>query len=257
MNDRLPLARHELDFTQFANITLANLASCYTNLKLGTQAEDFIREILNVVGTMDDPAVENPIEIIMQFVSSSDKAKGPDWIASSPYGAIIVSCTYCLRAIGAFKAGRQNLAWSYMADARYWCGVSISSKGLAKAYEHTVLTTSDKAAAEAIQSKAMAGAKGRDKLYEPVREFVYQRVRSRERKWNSMNQAAQLIVNPALEFMAENCKKIKKIPSKESFEKRIKVWLGRMDDAGLLFETLDEASKKEKTPKQRAKAAKK
>jgi hypothetical protein len=240
MNDRLHPARHELDFARFADITLSNLGNCYSTLKPGAQAEDFIREILNIVGIMDDPAVETPIEIIMQFVSASDKAKGPEWIASSPYGSLIVSCAYCLRAMRASKAGNQELAWSYMADARYWCGVSISSKGIAGAQELTRRQATD----EALVKQGQSGADARNETYNLLRQYVYEQARKPGKSWQSRSYAAEVISKAALTYIREEKASAEaegrpsKLPlprSEQGFKRTVDSWLRDMPDALSLF----------------------
>jgi hypothetical protein len=240
MNDRLHPARHELDFARFADITLSNLGNCYSTLKPGAKTEDFIREILNVVGTMDDPAVESPIEIMMQFVSASDKARGPNWVASSPYGSLIVSCVYCLRAMRASTAGNQGLAWSYMADARYWCGVSVSSKGIAGAQE----LTREQAADKALMRQAQAGAEARNETFNLLRQYIYEQARKPGSCWQSRSHAAEVISKMALtcireeKALAEAEGRSSKLPmprSEQGFRRTVDSWLKDMPDALSLF----------------------
>ena len=66
-------ARHELDLERFVRLTLGNLSNSYAALQPGRQSADFIPGILNVVGIKDDPSIESPVEIIMQFVSEVDR----------------------------------------------------------------------------------------------------------------------------------------------------------------------------------------
>ncbi|WP_209806030.1 hypothetical protein [Cupriavidus sp. AcVe19-6a] len=222
-------ARHELDLERFVRLTLGNLSNCYAGLKPGRQVIDFIPDVLNVVGGKDDPSVETPVEIIMQFVSEADKAKGPDWIARSPNGSLIISCAYCLRALGSMKSGDLNLAWSYMADARYWCGVAISGKGINEAREQTIM----EASAKALATKAKSGAEARSKTYEPVRERVYQLARERKpgSGWRSRTHAVNAIRKEAHAFSVESGPELKQ----ESLSRTLDGWLAKMPDAAALF----------------------
>lgn len=222
-------ARHELDLERFVSLTLGNLSNCYAALQPGRQLADFIPGILNVVGTKDDPSIETPVEIVMQFVSEADRAKGPDWIARSPNGSLIVSCAYCLRAMRAMKSGNLNLAWSYMADARYWCGVAISCKGIDEARERTIVETS----AEALATKARSGAEARNKAYEPVRERVYELARERRPAsgWRSRSHAVRVISDEAYAFSVKNGPELKK----DGIGKTLDGWLAKMPDASTLF----------------------
>lgn len=232
MNASARPVRQELDLQRFSDITLANLMNCFASLRPGAQEADFIQGILTVVGTRDDPSIETPLEIIKQFITETDRAKGDDWIASAPIGSVLMSCTYCLRAMRAMKAGDSNLAWSYMADARYWCGVSISCKGIDEAREQTIITTSEKASAEAITSRAKSGGEGRSKVYEPIREYVYQLARERRPMsgWRSRSHAVKVISEDAYKFSKERGPALKK----EGIGKTLDTWLASMPDAASL-----------------------
>lgn len=219
-------ARHELDLERFVALTLGNLSNCYVALQEGRQLADFIPGILNVVGAKDDPSIETPVEIIMQFVSEADRVKGADWIASSPNGPVIVSCAYCLRALRAMKSGDTNLAWSFMADARYWCGVAVSGKGINEAREM--------AGVEIKSEIGLRGAVGRNRAFEPIRQFAYSKVvdmRPPQNGWLSRAQAVKAIKNDTLHFAEQ-----KGIPmSKAQAETTIDKWLKEMPDADVFF----------------------
>lgn len=219
-------ARHELGLEQFISLTLGNLSNCYAALQPGRQAADFTSGILNVVGLKDNASIETPLGIIMQFVSEADKAKGEEWIAQSPNGPLIVSCAYCLRAMRTMKSGDLNLAWSYMADARYWCGVAISGKGIDEAREHTI--------AEVKREKGQLGAAGRDRAYEPVRQYAYAMTRENRpplKGWQSRAHAVSEIKDATLQFAEQNRVQM----SANQADKTIDKWLKEMPDAEMLF----------------------
>lgn len=225
--DRPP--RDELGLERFFSLTLGNISNCYVALNPGRQLVDFIPDILTVVGARDDPSAETPLEIIMQFASPADKAKGEDAIASSPNGALIVSCTYCLRAMRAMKSGELDLAWSYMADARYWSGVAICGKGIADARE----LASAEISTEVLAAKARSGAQARNAAYGPVRERAYQLARERRPAsgWRSRSHAVKVISNEAHQFSLVNGPALKE----ESLSKTLDGWLKDMPDASTLF----------------------
>ncbi|NUA25992.1 hypothetical protein [Cupriavidus basilensis] len=222
---RRPL-RSELNLEKFAHLTLQNLANCYAHLKPGADDNAFINEILNIVGTLDDPAIEEPVAIVMSVVSEEDRTKGPGWVTKSPYGSVVVSCAYCLRALRAMHARNMELAWSYMADARYWCGVAISSKGINEARESTITLT--------LIKKAKAGAAGRDKTFESIRQHAYKLakdMRPPEKGWQSRAHAVKTIQGAVVQFTKDEGLKL----SKANAEKTIDGWLARMPDAADLF----------------------
>lgn len=219
-------ARHELDLERFVRLTLGNLSNSYAALQPGRQSADFIPGILNVVGIKDDPSIESPVEIIMQFVSEADRVKGADWIASSPNGPVIVSCAYCLRALRAMKSNDLNLAWSYMADARYWCGVAVSGKGIDEARE--------KAGVEIKSEIGRTGATGRDRKFEPVRQFAYAMVREKrppQKGWPSRAEAVKGVKDSTLHFAKEKGVSM----SEDQADTTIDKWLKEMPDADVFF----------------------
>ncbi|MGF6766025.1 hypothetical protein P3T24_006366 [Paraburkholderia sp. GAS33] len=232
----------------FANLTLMNLSNCYSHAKPGAGVEDFVYEILNVIAIKDHPGIEEPIEIVMQFASEQDKAKGPDWIAKSPYGPLIVSCAYCVRALSAIRGQDVGLGWSYMADARYWCGVAISSKGIDEARERTIIQTH--------REKGAAGGAGKGKAYEPIRQHAYKLVRDMRppiKGWQSKAHAVNTIRQPVLDFSAANKLKDRKAVtlSESNAQKKLEEWLSKMPDAGDLFppSKRNKASKKKPASK--------
>ncbi|MFL9959852.1 hypothetical protein PQR02_01590 [Paraburkholderia sediminicola] len=162
----------------------------------------------------------------MSCVSDEDRAKGPDWIARSPLGSIVVATAYCLRAGRAMRAGDAGLAWSLMADARYWAGVAISSKGIDEAREQTISTVK--------REKGAVGAAGRDAAYEPVRQFAYKMVKRTQppqKGWQSRSHAARTIKDVTLRF----AKRLGVQMSADQAGKTIDKWLAGMPDAAALF----------------------
>ncbi len=230
MSANRPL-RRELDLRKFVDLTLGNLANCYSHAKPGAQVHDFIH-FLNVIAANDHPGVEVPIEIVSLFASEADKAKGPDWLAKSPYGSIIVSCAYCVRALGAIRGQDVGLGWSYMADARYWCGVAISSKGIDEGRDRTIVET--------LSQQAATGAAARDKAYEPIRQEAYRLAREMRPPrlgWQSRAHAVRTIRQPVLDFSTANKVKNESAVtlSENNAAKKLDEWLSKMPDAAELF----------------------
>ncbi|NHV25942.1 hypothetical protein [Burkholderia sp. D-99] len=225
--------RQELDLKKYLDLTLDSLMNCYIYQKPGATEDDFADRIMMPVMSRDDRTVEDPVDIVMQFASASDKAAGRDKIAKSPYGAIVVSSVYWVRAGVALKKGDTSLAWSYLADARFWCGVSISQVGIDQARERTITRTHEKATTEARANHGKSGAAGRDKAYEPVRDYAYKLTREMrpESGWRSRSQAVKRISGFVLEYSIEHPPRLKE----SGFEKTLDKWLAGMPDSAELF----------------------
>ncbi|WP_028213207.1 hypothetical protein [Paraburkholderia mimosarum] len=218
--------RRERDLKWYFDITLSNIGNCYMHLKPGAGGEEFVSQILTPVAVNDDPSIEEPIEIVMSCASAEDRVKGPDWVARTPYGPIIVGSAYCLRGIRAMKAGDTELAWSLLADARYWAGVAISSKGIEEARESTI--------ASVKRAAGVLGASGRDKLFEPVRQFAYKMVKKKrppQKGWQSRNHAVKTIKDVTLRFAKRRGLQM----SPDQAGKTIDGWLAGMPEAAMFF----------------------
>lgn len=229
--DRSRLQR--LGLGQYLEITLTNLADCYVQQKPGATDESFLKEIFVRVYHLDDSKLEEPGDILMLFAAEDDRAKGPDWLMKSPYGSIIVSCAYCVRAEAAAGQGDIELAWSYMVEARYWAGVSMACMGIETARKRTIISTTEKASVEALSSKGRAGADARDKKFEPVREYVFNLVREKRPTsgWRSRSHAVQSVRAAALQWSADNPPTLKA----DGISRTLDGWLKNMPDAASLF----------------------
>jgi len=111
-----------------------------------------------------------------------------------------------MRAIKIFDAEDVNLAWAHMAQARYWCGVAVASKGIEEARKQTISETSK----EVLVNKARAGGKARDQAYEPIRQFAYELVRSKkpETGWASRAVAVDKLKKEVLDFSNKNGRRL-------------------------------------------------
>lgn len=226
MNTTRRAARRERNFSWLLEITLLNLSNCYMHIKPGAQEKEFLYEFVKNVAGMDDSSIEEPIGIAMSCLSAENRAKGPDWIARSPYCSVIVATAYWSRAARAMQAGDMDLAWSFMADARYYTGVAISSKGIDLAREDTI--------AAVKRSKGVDGAEGRNRAFEPIRQFAYKMAKKKlppQKGWQSGSHAVQTIKGVVLRF----AKRQRVTMSEEQAEKTIAGWLKKMPEAEALF----------------------
>ncbi|MCP2086265.1 UNVERIFIED_ORG: hypothetical protein J2Y81_002282 [Paraburkholderia sediminicola] len=220
------VSRSRLGFEARCLATLRSLADYYSSIRAGKTFEDFMNDVFAVVNGNDDPAVEDPYAIVRLFVRPSDPAAQVDSVASH-YSAMIVSCTYTKRAMAeASEVGESEQAWIYLAEASFWCGVTLAEKGIDQAYHRTVGDTK--------RLQATLGANKRLEKFRPVIEFAYQRARETRptsKGWLSRNQAVQAIKADVLAF----AKTQQVSMSVEQADKTIDGWLSKMPDAASLF----------------------
>lgn len=240
--------RHKLGVQAFHDITLRNLWACYLKFVPDATEEQFVAEVLNKVNANDHPGIDDPVGILKAIVSLTDQEKGDDWVATSPMGTIIVSCAYVLRASRAQKHGNPEMAWSYMADARFWCGAAIADKGIGEVIEQTRAST--------ITAAAKSGNTGRQRAYAIYRLMAWRLARRKRpplHGWRSLNHAVETIHEPFLKFVAavvaanerreeknealpkRQQKKPVVVPKTATIEKRLEEWLGKMPDRAQLF----------------------
>lgn len=109
------------------------------------------------------------------FVRHNGKSKVP-----IPFlNTLLPPCGFVVGAIKAEKDGRHEEAWSQVCDATYWLAVLKTS------------ILSDKLTPTSINSVATAGGKGRDALYEPLRDLANKL--AQEKNFKSRRNAAMSI----------------------------------------------------------------
>lgn len=185
---------------QMCDLAMLNLAACHAALKPGSTTTDFLREVMDMVARYDSPSVVDPIEIIMQFLAPELRAKGVAWVAEQPFGPILVSAAYCVRARASLKDGFNELAWSNTADAMFWCGVANSSKGVGALISKVHTEARAEGEAQAVSENAKSGAAARSDAWQPIREFALRYVRRPGMKWDSRSHAAEVVAKATLEF---------------------------------------------------------
>jgi hypothetical protein len=195
------------------------------NIKTG---EDFSAEILDLVTANDDSSEEDPQKIVQLFAKPSDDAVPRDRVMGSPLAAMFVSCAYCRRAALAKMHGSHELAWTYLAEASYWCGVTLAQKGIEQAYRQTVTEVT----AQTRKDFASAGGnKTAKKYWKPAIDYAYKLIREEGEdlgtKGVSPNKAALAIMDLVLKFARENEIEM----SDQRADKTIAGWLGKMPDA--------------------------
>lgn len=216
--------RSQFDIRRSVEVVFANLAYCYKNLKPKSELRDFIPDILNIVALRDDPIIDGTLEILTQFFSPEDQQKAQEVIARTPIGPVILSCTYNLRALKAINADSRELAWSYLSEAKYWCGVAVSNKDINEILKTNLLNNTPYA----------AGGNGRADVYARYRMYAYELVRLKKPSlgWKSRADAASKIKESVdRKFDQENPNYKKKGIS----ERKIHEWIMDMPEADQLF----------------------
>ncbi|CAJ3747657.1 Uncharacterised protein [Burkholderia pseudomallei] len=211
-------------------LTVQHLYVAYTVAVEDIPGEVFIEKILKPLPGLDsrksDQPLENqPLEILLQYATDEVKAKGNDAIARAPVSPILLSATYYFRAGRARDNNQTDAAWSYLAEARYWCGVAMAGKGLESALQQ--------AAGSLKRDMAAAGAKGRSGTYQPLRDLAFDFARNNAPPsgWRSRNHAVQSVRSRVL----QQAKTLKIKVSEQNIEKTIDGWLATMPDEAQLF----------------------
>lgn len=194
-----------------------DLFSCYSVLYPDKSLKNFSEEVW--LGMIRESGVSG--EKIHKVL-----LKTPGNIA--PVAPILISIAYCAEAREHHNAERFDHAWSAMAEANYWCGVSMAGKGIPDARAQTIIAARKQTAAK--------GGESRREKYKPIIEEAYRLAREMsppKNGWKSRSQAGKAI-RPAVEkFAGERDIKL----TENQALKTIDGWLREMPDANKLFPT--------------------
>jgi len=102
--------------------------------KLSADKDSFFKEIYEPMASDPDTSGENCFK---DTLSLNDRDKS----VNLKYAAMLISCAYVIDVQKALQRNDRECAWSYMADARYWCAVTLSGKGLDQARAKTITAT--------------------------------------------------------------------------------------------------------------------
>ena len=141
-----------------------------------------------------------------------------------PFAPLIVSCAYCCEASRSLKANNRELAWSLIADAQYWCGVSMANKAVPLAIEKTIK--------ESRTGTARVGGNKRAERFQPIKDEAYRLCKEKcpSKGWHSVKQAADTIAEEV-----DNFSRGLKIPMSSRLNITIADWLRVMPDAENIF----------------------
>lgn len=216
---------HPCSLDEMMTLTVQHLYAAYVVAVKDIPGKVFIEKVVKPLARLDRGETDKPLEILLQYATDAEKAKGNDAIARSPVSPILLSATYYFRAMRARDNDQSDVAWSYLAEARYWCGVAMAGKGLESALQQ--------AAGGLKRDMAAAGAKGRSGKYQPLRDLAFDFARNNAPAsgWRSRNHAVQS-VKPKVRDQA---KTLGIALSAENIDKTIHGWLSSMPDATQLF----------------------
>ena len=225
--DKSRQPRKELTLEMLAHLTLLNLSSYYLEANPEKSQEDFIQEFLNPIGN-DDSATGDSFLEQFKHIQETDKS------ANLKHASMVISLAYCLQSMQAYKTNERELAWSYMADARYWCGVTLASKGIEDARQKTIVATKKDTSKNANEASHAKDRQVKEEAFKLAREKC-----PKNKKWPSRLAAAGKIESDVQEY----AEKIKNPLSKTRAKATISGWLREMPDAASLFEKVERQRK--------------
>lgn len=217
--------RSTLSFKDRLNLTMTNLERHYIHVRSGSANADFEAEILRPIAAWDDPAVNDLAGIIRQFIAPEEQTLAAQALVSSKLSALIISATFCYRAVQADRCGDHEVAWNCLAEAAYWCGATLSEKDLDEAYQ-AAIKTGEAAFSQKGQSKQKANA-------DILTEYAYKLVRERvpADRWRTIGDAALAIKDDVCAFARRNGVRM----AASNADRRLRELLGKMPDVGQLF----------------------
>ena len=189
------IPRNQRTPTTEIDVLLTNLSALYSELHPGSPQHEFIntyfKECYENENTSGDVLVmEHEIKIDEVFGKSIDGVGRITKLA-----AIVISCAYCCQGLRAFDEGRLNEAWTFVVDARHYCGfVMQRSKRVESFVDREKIT---------IVSNARRNAQiAKHELYYGRQErFVDEMYLSKH--WKNKEIAATEITNELLAYIAK------------------------------------------------------
>lgn len=112
-------ARYELTLEKLGHENLQNLTDFYLSCHPEKNQQDFIEEYLDPMEALDFANDDSFLEQLEDILKNDKSAK-------IPYDPIVLSCAFYFQTKKNLAKENRELAWSHMAQARYWCGVAIS-----------------------------------------------------------------------------------------------------------------------------------
>lgn len=175
-------SRDDKDLEFFARSMILNMKRCYgLLLKDGAPEELKFENIVEAACNADDIHIETPLNILKK-VLFDEKAFGNEEIAKSPLGPIMLCAIFAFRAYRVREGGLVERAWSYMADASFWCGVARTGSSM------------DTTLVKERKDQAAKGGEKRNEGNNELREYALQIARQYKKSWPSRSMAANFFL---------------------------------------------------------------
>lgn len=189
------LSQHPKSFDVWYEQTFKRFGEAYAALQeaQGTSLR-FVEDLVVTIYYKDDPAIDEPLQILMNLGTEEQRKLGPELFSRQRTAAVLVGMTFMVRAGNAKASGNMDLAWSYLVDARLWCGVALANQGIDQAYYKTVKETRSKTGGK--------GAEVRTAKYQVVAEEAYRLATEKTPAggWRSRSHAVKVIKQDVLAF---------------------------------------------------------
>jgi hypothetical protein len=202
--------------------TLGELAHFYAYLEPGKAADAFATEFFHPMGA--DPSISGE-RFRAEFVSVLESGAPADL----KFAAMTIACAYCVDVSRLLARGKRELAWQNMSEARYWCGVTLASRGIEDARSATISATRKHTGRQAAAKRVD------DRLAETKNEaFRLARAECPPGRWKSRRAAALAIKDKVIAFSAEDGRQ-KLVNTDSGGQQTVYDWLAEMPDAAELF----------------------
>ena len=201
--------------------TLGELANYYIQIEPSKAGNAFVTEFFHPMSA--DPTVTGE-RLRADFVSVASSGTPVDMRLA----AMTIACGYCVDVPRLLAVGERELAWLSISEARYWCGVTLASRGVEAARNETISatrkSTSRKAASQRVAQRLDST---KEEAFRLAREM-----KPEGQGWPSRLQATNKIKDQVVAFSA--LEKRQKLVDTGAV-KTIYKWLSSMPDAKTLF----------------------
>jgi len=183
--------------------------------------EDFLHDIVHPMEVLEEL---NGEDVMDERKKTHTDPPHPTAVFDGMY----VACAYALQAKKAVDRAERELAWSYLADARFWCGTLVAARSVKTVAPSLI-----------VQSRKLNGAKGGFKnggnkkmaLVKAEAHRLAIEMKPPLNGWKSKHHAATTIKSKVIDFS-------KSIDSEMSAERAVKTiteWLSAMPNRAQLF----------------------
>lgn len=201
--------------------TVDEMESVYLETDPKRTPEEFQNEIL---GELEKAPDTDGAKLLKEFKRIQDAEQNPN----AKHWSMLLTLAYCVQATRELdkEPPDREAAWSYMADTRYWSGVTFASKGLEIARQKTIDATRKNTATKGGHAAAEA-------RYAATIQKTYELVKANRPKngWQSKRQAAKNITPEVCDFAHANGKPL----SADNAAVTIYGWILKMPDFSTLL----------------------